>query len=77
MVPLFMIFGPMIGYVPQYQQIAAARSIGSFSVPICFILLTANVLRVYYWYVSLFSYSIFHTPYPMFLTQELCSRLFM
>jgi len=39
----------MIGYVPQYQQIALAKDIGGFSVPICFILLTANILRVYYW----------------------------
>lgn len=43
---LGMAVGPILGYVSQYQLIKKSKSVGSFSIDICGILLFANILRL-------------------------------
>jgi hypothetical protein len=41
-----MAVGPILGYVSQYRLIKFTKSVGSFSIDICGILLFANILRL-------------------------------
>jgi hypothetical protein len=41
-----MAIGPILGYVSQYRLIKFTKSVGSFSIDICGILLFANILRL-------------------------------
>jgi len=41
-----MAIGPILGYVSQYRLISFTKSVGSFSIDICGILLFANILRL-------------------------------
>ena len=43
------ILGGVVGYIPQYFDIKRSRSTRGFSIFICFILLLANILRVFFW----------------------------
>lgn len=52
LVILVMVFGPVIGYISQYNMIQRTKSLGSFSIDICAILLIANILRLFFWYSS-------------------------
>lgn len=45
-VDIFIIVGPIIGYIFQYQEIKLTQAIGSFSPFVTFILLTSNILRI-------------------------------
>ena len=44
-----MIVGPCVGYAIQSVKMYRAKSVEGFSPLICFILLSANVLRVLWW----------------------------
>jgi hypothetical protein len=41
-----MAVGPVVGYVHQYIIINKSKSVGTFSIDICGILLFANILRL-------------------------------
>jgi len=41
-----MIFGPALGYFMQYRDIKKSGSADGFSIWVCFILLTANIIRI-------------------------------
>ena len=45
----FMIFGGVIPYVPQYMQIRNSKNAEGFSLFVCFTLLMANTLRIFFW----------------------------
>jgi hypothetical protein len=44
--------GPLIGYISQLQLIKQNKSIGSFSIDICAILMISAILRIYFWIES-------------------------
>jgi hypothetical protein len=46
-----MIIGPCFGYLIQCYTIQKERNADGFSPFICLILLIANILRVFWWYV--------------------------
>eukprot|EP01027_Heterolobosea_sp_BB2_P001968 GEZU01002951.1.p2 GENE.GEZU01002951.1~~GEZU01002951.1.p2 ORF type:complete len:262 (+),score=72.01 GEZU01002951.1:23-787(+) len=48
------VFGPVVGYVTQYQEIQRKRSSDGFSPLVSFILITSNCLRLFYWYGARF-----------------------
>lgn len=50
-----MIVGPILGFIPQYKEIATTGNTEAFSSLVCFILLTANILRIYYWVYERFT----------------------
>lgn len=47
------IFGGIIPYVPQYREIKRRDSAEGFSLYVCFTLLIANTLRIFFWFVHL------------------------
>lgn len=46
----FMIFGGVVPYMPQYRMISRTRNAGGFSTLVCLALLTANILRILFWF---------------------------
>ena len=45
-----MVFGGVVPFVPQMSQIRRRRSAEGFSTWVCFALLLANILRIYFWF---------------------------
>lgn len=43
---------PVIGYYSQLQLIRSQKSIGSFSIDVCAILMISAILRIYFWIVN-------------------------
>lgn len=50
-IPLALIFGPVIGYIPQYIEINKTKNYRAFSPLVSLILLLANILRIFFWYM--------------------------
>lgn len=44
-----MVFGGVVPYIPQYRTIRRTQSCEGFSIFVCFVLLLANLLRVFFW----------------------------
>ena len=44
-----MVVGGVVPYVPQYRAIRRSGDAGGFSTLVCFTLLLANILRVFFW----------------------------
>lgn len=44
-----MVFGGVVPYIPQYRTIRRTLSCEGFSTLVCFVLLLANILRVFFW----------------------------
>lgn len=47
-----MVVAPILGFIPQYNMIRVTKSLGTFSIDICAILLIANILRIYFWFAE-------------------------
>ncbi|CAD1472005.1 unnamed protein product, partial [Heterotrigona itama] len=58
------IFGGIIPYVPQYKEIKKRNSAEGFSLYVCFTLLIANTLRIFFWFGK-------HYEIPLLL-QSIC-----
>ncbi|MGH0156994.1 UNVERIFIED_CONTAM: hypothetical protein FKN15_032775 [Acipenser sinensis] len=43
-----MVFGGVVPYVPQYQEILRTSNTKGFSTRVCFVLLVANILRIFF-----------------------------
>lgn len=76
---LFIIFGGVLPYLPQYLQIRQERSSEGFSTKVCLVLLVANILRINFWFGK-----VFETPllvqsiimiFTMIIMLELCIRM--
>eukprot|EP00347_Sterkiella_histriomuscorum_P019285 403342230 len=50
-----MIMGPCIGFIIQGFKMKKEQNSDGFSPLVCLILLTANILRIFWWYVARFS----------------------
>ena len=70
-----MVFGPVSGYVFQYRLIKTTQSVGNFSTDVCAILLTSNILRVFYWYAARFSMALLFQALLMIVAQIMLLRL--
>lgn len=46
-----MVFGGVVPYIPQYQEIYTKQNAEGFSLYVCLALLVANTLRILFWYV--------------------------
>lgn len=53
------IIGPLLGYISQLKLIKQQKSLGSFSIDVCAILLIANILRLYFWFTTGYAFSLF------------------
>lgn len=70
-----MVFGPVIGYVSQYRLIRRTKTVGNFSTDVCAILLTSNILRIFYWYADKFSVALLLQAILMIIAQILLLKL--
>lgn len=66
-----MAVGPVLGYVHQYYIISKSKSIGTFSIDICGILLFANILRLNFYVFTKFATSLLWQSINMILAQVL------
>lgn len=46
---VFMVFGGVVPYVPQYIEIRRSKNAEGFSTFVCLNLLIANILRIFFW----------------------------
>lgn len=53
-----MVFGGALPYLPQYQEIQTSSNTEGFSTRVCLVLLVANILRVFFWWGSIISFSL-------------------
>lgn len=51
--------GPLIGYISQLKLIKKTKSLGSFSIDVCAILLISNILRLYFWFTTGYAFNLF------------------
>lgn len=73
------IFGGIFTYIPQYRIIKKTRNAEGFSTLVCFSLLIANILRIFFWIghpfeLPLLAQSIVMITW-MLITLELCVRV--
>jgi len=64
-----MIFGPVLGYIPQYLTIKSSKNTQGFSLLVPLILLTANVTRIFYWYGKRFDVTLLYQSIVMIIAQ--------
>ncbi|CAD8054122.1 unnamed protein product [Paramecium primaurelia] len=69
------VLGPLIGYVAQYSLIKQQKSVGSFSIDVCAILLFANLLRIVFWYNKRFENALLYQSILMIMMQVELLRL--
>lgn len=74
-----MVFGPVIGYISQYKLIKDTKTLGNFSIDVCAILLTSNILRLFYWYAVRFGKALLFQALLMIVAQitllHLCIKI--
>lgn len=70
---------PLIGYYSQYSLMLENKTVGTFSIDICLILITANVLRIFFWFASGFANNLLLQSFLIlgmqFLLLDLCVKL--
>lgn len=66
---LGMVVGPVLAFLPQYLQIQSSGSSEGFSPLICFILLTANILKVFFWLQKRFEITLLLQSVFMIIAQ--------
>lgn len=72
---LIIVFGPIVGFIPQYNEIKKSRDSNAFSTLICFILLVSNTLRIFFWFGKRFDYSLLFQSIVMIVAQLLLLEL--
>eukprot|EP00128_Syssomonas_multiformis_P006288 Colp12_sorted_trinity150504_noHs@10454 len=69
------IFGGVLPYVPQYQQIKNTGSSEGFSTLVCFVLLASNIMRVFFWFARHFETALLWQSLVMIVTQLVMLKL--
>ena len=70
-----MIFGPSLGYIPQYYEIAHTKNTHAFSILVSFILLIANILRIFFWAYERFDVVLVLQSVVMIMAQMILLEL--
>ncbi|KAK6479886.1 solute carrier family 66 member 2-like [Huso huso] len=63
-----MVFGGVVPYVPQYQEILRTSNTEGFSTRVCLVLLVANILRIFFWFGKQFESPLLFQSMVMILT---------
>lgn len=66
-----MAIGPVLGYLHQYYIISKSKTIGSFSIDICGILLFANILRLNFYVFTKYATALLWQSINMIVVQVL------
>ncbi|XP_030060384.1 PQ-loop repeat-containing protein 1 [Microcaecilia unicolor] len=69
------VFGGVLPYIPQYQEIQRTSSADGFSTWVCLVLLVANILRIFFWFGKLFELPLLLQSGVMILTMLAMLRL--
>ncbi|XP_071973122.1 solute carrier family 66 member 2-like [Engystomops pustulosus] len=64
----FMVFGGILPYIPQYQEIKRTSNTDGFSTWVCFVLLIANILRIFFWFGKFFEIPLLLQSFFMIIT---------
>lgn len=64
----FMVFGGVLPYIPQYQEIKRTSNTDGFSTWVCFVLLIANILRIFFWFGKFFEFPLLLQSLLMIIT---------
>ncbi|KAM9632077.1 solute carrier family 66 member 2 isoform 3-T3 [Trichechus inunguis] len=70
-----MVFGGVVPYIPQYQDIRRTQNADGFSTYVCLVLLLANILRILFWFGRHFESPLLWQSIIMILTMLLMLRL--
>ncbi|XP_068117656.1 solute carrier family 66 member 2-like [Hyperolius riggenbachi] len=54
----FIVFGGVVPYIPQYQEIKRTSNTEGFSTWVCLVLLVANILRIFFWFGKFFEFPL-------------------
>ncbi|KAF5904734.1 PQ-loop repeat-containing protein 1-like [Clarias magur] len=63
-----MVFGGVVPYIPQYQEIQKTSNTEGFSTRVCLVLLIANILRIFFWVGKQFELTLLVQSVVMILT---------
>ncbi|XP_039619439.1 solute carrier family 66 member 2 [Polypterus senegalus] len=63
-----MVFGGVVPYIPQYQEIQRTSNTDGFSTRVCLVLLVANILRIFFWFGKQFEITLLLQSLVMILT---------
>ncbi|KAM4614541.1 solute carrier family 66 member 2-like [Discoglossus pictus] len=63
-----MIFGGVVPYIPQYQEIKRTSNADGFSTWVCLVLLVANILRIFFWFGKFFEFPLLLQSILMIIT---------
>ena len=70
---------PLLGYYSQYNLMKETRSVGSFSIDVCAILIFANILRIGFWFAKGFANNLLIQSFLVIAFQllilDLCVKL--
>lgn len=70
---------PIIAYYSQYSLIKETKSVGSFSIDVCGILIIANIMRIYFWLTSGFAINLLIQSFLVigmqFLLLDICIQV--
>ncbi|KAG9464398.1 hypothetical protein GDO78_019994, partial [Eleutherodactylus coqui] len=64
----FIVFGGVVPYIPQYQEIKRTSNTDGFSTWVCFVLLIANILRIFFWFGKFFEFPLLLQSLLMIVT---------
>ena len=74
-----MAVAPLIGYYSQYSLMKETRSVGTFSIDVCAILIFANILRIAFWFSKGFANNLLVQSFLVIgfqiLILDLCVKL--
>ncbi|CAH2324062.1 PQ-loop repeat-containing 1-like [Pelobates cultripes] len=75
----FIVFGGVLPYIPQYQEIKRTSNPDGFSTLVCLVLLVANILRIFFWFGKFFEFPLLLQSILMIVTMlvllSLCCSL--
>eukprot|EP00741_Cyanophora_paradoxa_P011747 tig00020563_g11351.t1 len=64
-----MVFGQIVGYIPQYKTIKDTKNTGGFSLFVSFVLVIANICRLFFWYGKRFEMTLVYQSIVMIIMQ--------
>ena len=70
-VSIFNVLGPFIIYIPQYLLMGKNKTVGSFSCLICYIMLTAHILRLIFHQMISFHISLYIQSYFLIIIHSM------
>lgn len=75
LIPVVLVVGPVIGYIPQYHEIQKTHNFRAFSPLVSLILLVSNILRIFFWVEKRFELALLLQSVVMIVAQLLLLEL--